>query len=81
MNTLIISTFSCTFENYEKTVADFHEKVGHLYVKDYEISNESDHKAHLVLNVINPQAFMGAAGMDCRWDAQKAVRKHYRFGD
>ena len=21
------------------------------------------------------------AGMDCRWDAQKAVRKHYRFGD
>ena len=21
------------------------------------------------------------AGMDCRWDVQKAVRKHYRFGD
>ena len=21
------------------------------------------------------------AGMDCRWDVYKAVRKHYRFGD
>jgi len=21
------------------------------------------------------------AGMDCRWDVHKAVRKHYRFGD
>ena len=21
------------------------------------------------------------AGMDCRWDVRKAVRKHYRFGD
>ena len=70
MNTLIVSTFSCTFEDYEKTVADFHEKVGHKYVKDYEISKESDHKGHLVLNVINPQAFMGAAGMYFKdWDA------------
>ena len=61
---------SCTFEDYEKTVADFHEKVGHTYVKDYEISKESDHKGHLVLNVINPQAFMGAAGMYFKdWDA------------
>tara|TARA_Y100001968_G_scaffold232863_1_gene215690 strand:+ start:2001 stop:2276 length:276 start_codon:yes stop_codon:yes gene_type:complete len=22
-----------------------------------------------------------SAGMDCRWDVYKAVRKHYRFGD
>tara|TARA_X000000368_G_C22747104_1_gene586631 strand:- start:117 stop:266 length:150 start_codon:yes stop_codon:yes gene_type:complete len=22
-----------------------------------------------------------SAGMDCRWNFQKAVRKHYRFGD
>ena len=21
------------------------------------------------------------AGMDCRWDVHKAVRKHYQFGD
>ena len=56
MNTLIVSTFSCTFEDYEKTVADFHEKVGHKYVKDYEISKESDHKGHLVLDVINPHS-------------------------
>ena len=21
------------------------------------------------------------AGMDCRWDVHKAVRKHYRFSD
>ena len=55
MNTLIVSTFSCTFEDYEKTVADFHEKLGHKYVKDYEISKESDHKGCLLYTSPSPR--------------------------
>jgi len=36
MNTLIISTFTCTFEVFEKFVADFHEKEGNKYIKEEE---------------------------------------------
>ena len=36
MNTLIVSTFDCSFEDFDKFVADFHEKEGHKYVAEYE---------------------------------------------
>ena len=62
MNTLIVSPFTRALEDYIKTVAYIYEKVGNKYVKDFEILKESDHKGHLVLNVINPKAFVGAAG-------------------
>ena len=69
MNTLIVSTFNCTFEDYKRIVADFNENEGHKYVKDYEIPKESAQKGHLFLNVINPQAFMGGADVCLKdWD-------------
>ena len=46
-----------------KTVAYFYEKVGNKYLKDYEILKESNHKGHLVLNVIKPQVFVGTSDM------------------
>ena len=49
MNTLIVSTFTCTFEVFEKFVADFHEKEGHKYVKEYELIKVNDGKSHLIL--------------------------------
>ena len=30
MNTLIVSTFDCSFEYFDKFVADFHEKEGFI---------------------------------------------------
>ena len=33
MNTLIVSTFDCSFEDFDKFVADFHEEEGHKYVE------------------------------------------------
>ena len=49
MNTLIVSTFDCTFEDFDKFVADFHEKEGHKYVEEYELIKVNEHKSHLIL--------------------------------
>ena len=57
MNTLIISTFDCSFEYFEKFVADFHEKEGHKYVKEYELIKVNDGKSHLILQVTDHDGF------------------------
>ena len=49
MNTLIVSTFDCSFEDFDKFVADFHEKEGHKYVEEYELIKVNEHKSHLIL--------------------------------
>ena len=51
MNTLIVSTFTCSFESFEKFVADFHQEEGHKYVKEYELIKVNDGKSHLILQV------------------------------
>ena len=51
MNTLIVSTFDCSFEDFDKFVADFHEEEGHKYVEEYELIKVNDHKSHLILKV------------------------------
>ena len=51
MNTLIVSTFDCSFEDFDKFVADFHEQEGHKYVQEYELIKVNDHKRHLILKV------------------------------
>ena len=60
LNTLIISTFDCSFEYFEKFVTDFHEKEGHKYVKEYELIKVNDGKSHLILEVTDLEGF-GAA--------------------
>jgi len=60
MNTLMVSTFTCTFEVFEKFVADFHEKEDHKYVKEYELIKVNDGKSHLILEVTDLERF-GAA--------------------
>ena len=51
MNTLIVSTFDCSFEDFDKFVADFHEKEGHKYVEEYELIKVNEHKSHLILKL------------------------------
>ena len=53
MNTLIVSTFDCSFEDFDKFVADFHEKEGHKYVEEYELIKVNDHKSHLILKAVS----------------------------
>ena len=51
MNTLIVSTFDCSFEDFDKFVADFHKKEGNKYVEEYELIKVNEHKSHLILEV------------------------------
>ena len=70
MNTLIISTFTCTFKVFKEFVADFHEKEGHKYVKEYELIKVNDGKSHLILEVTDLDGFGAAkSSLEMReWD-------------
>ena len=51
MNTLIISTFSCTFEEFKHDVTTlFLEDMCKEFVNDYEFVKVNDHKSHLLMN-------------------------------
>ena len=51
MNTLIISTFSCTFEEFKNEVTKlFLEEMCKDFVSDYEFVKVNENKSHLLLN-------------------------------
>ena len=51
MNTLIISTFSCTFEEFKNDVTNlFLEEMCKEFVTDYEFVKVNNHKSHLLMN-------------------------------
>ena len=56
MNTLIISTFSCSFEDCERDVTGFIADMGKEVVSNYEFVKVNDHKSHLLMNVLNMDA-------------------------
>ena len=60
MNTLIVSTFTCSFESFEKLVAEFHQEEGHKFVKGCELIKVNDDKSHLILQVIDHDGFADA---------------------
>ena len=51
MNILIISTFSCTFEEFKNDVTTlFLEEMCKEFVTDYEFVKVNEHKSHLLMN-------------------------------
>ena len=56
MNTLIISTFSCTFEEFKKDISGFITAMGKDVVSEYEFVKAGEHKSHLLMNVLNMDA-------------------------
>ena len=50
MNTLIISTFSCTYEEFKTDVSGFITAMGQEVVSKYEFVKVNDHKSHLLMN-------------------------------
>ena len=51
MNTLIISTFSCTFEEFKNDVTTlFLEEMCKEFVTDYEFLKVNENKSHLLMN-------------------------------
>tara|TARA_A100001388_G_scaffold181870_1_gene136200 strand:- start:2200 stop:2463 length:264 start_codon:yes stop_codon:yes gene_type:complete len=54
MNTLIISTFSCTFEEFKNDVSTlFLEEMCKDFVSEYEFVKVNKHKSHLLMNCTN----------------------------
>ena len=61
MNTLIISTFSCTFDAFKNDVTIlFLEDICKEFVTEYEFVKVNDHKSHLLMNCIDLEK-LGAA--------------------
>ena len=61
MNTLFISTFSCTFEEFKNDVTNlFLEDICKEFVTEYEFVKVNEHKSHLLMNCTNIQK-LGAA--------------------
>ena len=76
MNTLIVSTFDCSFEYFDKFVADFHEKEVNKYVEEYELIKVNDHKSHLILKVKDLEGFAAATSTpDMKeWDKENGYK-------
>ena len=75
MNTLIVSTFDCSFEDFDKFVADFHEEEGHKYVEEYELIKVNEHKSHLILKVKDLEGFAAATSTLEMKGIRKSIRK------
>ena len=61
MNTLIISTFSCTFDSFKKDVTElFLEDICKEFVTAYEFVKVDEHKSHLLMNVVDMERLEAA---------------------
>ena len=71
MNTLIVSTFSCSFDSFKKDVTElFLEDMCKEFVTAYEFVKVDEHKSHLLINVTDLEK-LGAAMADpvaMEWD-------------
>ena len=70
MNTLIISTFSCTYEEFKADVSGFIKAMGQEVVSEYEFVQASENKSHLLMNVLDMKALEAEMTSDAakEWD-------------
>ena len=80
MNTLIISTFSCTFEEFKNDVTTlFLEEMCKEFVTNYEFVKVNEHKSHLLINCTDLEK-LGAFMTDpfvTEWDKKIIVKILY----
>ena len=58
MNTLIISTFSCTFEEFKTDVSGFITAMGQEVVSEYEFVQAGEHKSNFTHECLAWMTFM-----------------------
>ena len=56
MNICIVSTFSCTFEDFEAMVKESEEAVSE-FISEYELVKVNDHKSIFMCNCSDMEAF------------------------
>ena len=49
MNTLIISTFSCSFEEFKNDISGFITAMGVDVISEYEFVQAGENKSHLLM--------------------------------
>ncbi len=76
MHTLIISTFSCTFEEFKNDVSGFITEMGQEVVSEYEFVQTGEHKSHLLLNILDMEELEAEMTSDAakKWDKKIIVR-------
>ena len=76
MNTLIISTFSCTFEEFKNDISGFITAMGFDVISEYEFVQAGEHKSHLLLNVLDMEALEAEMTSDAakEWDKKIIAR-------
>lgn len=70
MNTCIISTFNCSFDDFKNKVEEQRSEWS-KFVDDYEIVKVNEHKSIMLMNVLDfesMQEFMTTEEMQ-KWDA------------
>ena len=70
MNTLIISTFSCTFEEFKNDVSGFITAMGQEVVSKFDFVQAGEHKSHLLMKVFDMEALEAEMTSDAakEWD-------------
>ena len=71
MNTLIISTFSCTFEEFKNDISGFITALGVDVISEYEFVQAGEHKSHLLMNVLDMKALAPEIASDAAKDWDK----------
>ena len=76
MNTLIVSNFDYSFEDFYKFEANFHKKEGHNYIEEYELIKVNKHKIHLILEVKDFERFAPAPSSPemKEWDKEMVIK-------
>ena len=76
MNTLIISTFSCTFEDFKTDVSGFISAMGKKVVSEYEFVQAGEHKSNSFMNVLDMESLEAemASYAAKEWDQKRIVR-------
>ena len=70
MNTLIISTFSCTYEEFKTDVTGSITAMGQDVVSEYDFVQAGEHKSHLLMKVLDMKALEAEMTSDAaiEWD-------------
>ena len=76
MNTLIISTFSCSFEEFKNDISGFITAMGVDVISEYEFVQAGENKSHLLMNVLDIKALEAEMISDAamEWDKKIIVR-------
>jgi hypothetical protein len=77
MNQLLVSTFSCTYQEYKQQLSERFITIHKDSITCFEFAKVSDHKAFLMLEMTDPEKFISeieASDWAEEWDKKNNVK-------